>query len=149
MPISNLNSEGELPVGIHRATIDEVVGQFGRGTLQREIVTDRLRKIYQIAKDTGHLQRLLIFGSYVTAKPEPNDIDVVLVFDDDFNIAVCNEEIKNLLSHEKADAVFGASIFWIRPSLLFLESLDEFLKSWQVKRNGDRRGIIEVFNDSK
>ena len=148
MPFPNLNHEGELPEGVHKATIDEVVAQFGSGTLQREIVTAHLQRIYQLAKDTNNLQRLLIFGSYITAKPEPNDIDVVLIFDDDFDITACSEEVKELLNHQQAEAEFGASIFWIRPSLLFLETLEEFIEGWQIKRDGTRRGIIEVENDS-
>lgn len=82
-------------------------------------VTQRLQRIYQLAKSTGHLERILIFGSYITAKPEPNDVDVVIIFDDDFDMTVCSEEVKNLLNHQQAAAEFGASIFWIRPSLLF------------------------------
>ena len=144
MSLPNLNHEGELPEGIHKTTIDEVVSQFGSGTSQREVVTARLQRIYQLAKGTGYLQRFLIFGSYITAKPEPNDIDVILVFDDDFNTAACSEEVKKLLSHQLAATEFGASIFWIRPSLLFLETLDEFIKGWQVKRDGTLRGIVEV-----
>ena len=144
MSLLNLNHEGELPEGIHKTTIDEVVSQFGSGTSQREIVTERLQRIYQLTKGTGYLQRFLIFGSYITAKPEPNDIDVVLVFDDDFNMAACGEEVKKLLNHQHAANEFGASIFWIRPSLLFLETLDEFIKGWQVKRDGTLRGIVEV-----
>jgi predicted nucleotidyltransferase len=147
MPLRNLNHEGELPEGIHGATIDEVAAQFGGGTLQREIVTERLRRIYQLAKDTNKLQRLLIFGSYITAKPEPNDIDVVLIFDDDFDIAACSEEAKKLLSHQQAETEFEASISWIRPSLLLLETLEEFIEGWQVKHDGTRRGIIEVRNN--
>ena len=57
MPLPNLNHEGELPEGIHSATIDEVIAQFGSGTEQRTIVTERLKRIYQLAKATGHLQR--------------------------------------------------------------------------------------------
>ena len=90
-----------------------------------------------------------IFGSYITVKPEPNDIDVVLVFDDDFNTVICSEEVKKLLSHQLAATEFGASIFWVRPSLLFLETLDEFIKGWQVKRDGTQRGIVEVEHDSQ
>ncbi len=30
MPLPNLNDAGELPEGIHKATIDEVVDQFGK-----------------------------------------------------------------------------------------------------------------------
>ena len=144
MPLPDSNHEGELPEGVHEATIDEVIAQFGGGTLQREIVTERLRRIYQLANETEHLQRFLIFGSYITTKPEPNDIDVVLIFDDDFDITTCSEEVKKLLNHQQTETELGASIFWIRPSLLFLETLEEFIKGWQVKRDGTRRGIIEV-----
>lgn len=144
MALPNLNDAGELPIGIHQATIDEVIAQFGSGTLQREIVTARLQRIYQIAKDTGNLQQLIIFGSYITAKPEPNDVDVVIIFNDDFDLTVCSEEMKRLLDHQQAENEFGASIFWIRPSLLLFETLDEFIESWQVKRDGTLRGIVEV-----
>ena len=144
MPLPNLNHEGELPKGIHPATIDEVIAQFGSGTEQRIIVTEHLKRIYQLAKATGHLQQLLIFGSYITAKPKPNDIDVVIIFDDNFDMAACSEDVKKLLNHQQAAIEFGASVFWIRPSLLFLETIDEFIAGWQVKRDGTRRGIIEV-----
>ena len=144
MPLPNLNHDGELPEGIHQATIDEVVARFGSGTEQRIIVTERLQRIYQLAKATGHLQQLLIFGSYITAKPKPNDIDVVIIFDDNFDMTVCSEDVKKLLNHQQAATEFGASVFWIRPSLLFLETIDEFIAGWQVKRDGTRRGIIEV-----
>ena len=144
MPLPNLNHEGELPEGIHPATIDEVIAQFGSGTEQRIIVTEHLKRIYQLAKATGHLQQLLIFGSYITAKPKPNDIDVVIIFDDNFDMAACSEDVKKLLNHQQAATEFGASVFWIRPSLLFLETIDEFIAGWQVKRDGTRRGIIEV-----
>jgi predicted nucleotidyltransferase len=144
MPLPNLNHEGELPEGVHPAAIDEVVAQFGSGTEQRMIATEHLKRIYQLVKETGHLQQLLIFGSYITSKPKPNDVDVVIIFDDDFDMAACSEEVKNLLNHQQAATEFGASVFWIRPSLLFLETIDEFIAGWQVKRDGTRRGIIEV-----
>ena len=127
-----------------RQRLDEVIAQFGSGTEQRIIVTEHLKRIYQLAKATGHLQQLLIFGSYITAKPKPNDIDVVIIFDDNFDMAACSEDVKKLLNHQQAATEFGASVFWIRPSLLFLETIDEFIAGWQVKRDGTRRGIIEV-----
>ncbi len=149
MTLPDLNEAGDLPEGIYKATIDEVVSQFGSGTAQREIVTERLLRIYQLAKDINHFQRLIIFGSYITTKPAPNDVDVVIIFDDDFDIAACSEEVKKLFDHQQASYEFGARIFYVRPSLLFLETLDEYIKGWQIKRDGTRRGIIEVRNDSK
>jgi hypothetical protein len=39
---------------------------------------------------------------------------------------------------------FGASIFWIRLSMLILESLEEFIEHWQIKRDRTRRSVVEV-----
>lgn len=79
MPLPALNELGDLPEGIHPATLDEVVARFGAGSGQRRAVTDRLRRIYQLALAAGHLDRLLVFGSYVTDAGEPDDVDVILV----------------------------------------------------------------------
>ena len=144
MALPDFNQQGELPPGVHRAPIDEVKARFGEGTAQRQAVTARLLRIYRIGRATEKLERLIIFGSYVTAKPEPNDVDVVLIFSDDFDVSTCSEETRLLLDHGRATDVFGASIFWVRPSLLFLETLEEFVASWQIKRDQTRRGIVEV-----
>ncbi len=124
--------------------MDEMITRFGSGTPQRQTVTTRLLRIYNLLKATGKLQRLIIFGSYVTAKSNPNDVDLVLVLADDFNLYACDEETRRLFEHTEAVEEFGASIFWIRPSMLLLESLEEFIEHWQIKRDRTRRGIVEV-----
>src|SRR5215472_8878008 len=87
--LHDFNSEGDLPPGVHPATLEEVVSRFGNGSPIREEVTRRLRRIYQLASATGMLQRFVVFGSYVTSKPEPNDVDIVLVMREDFIIERC------------------------------------------------------------
>ncbi len=144
MPLPSFNSNGDLPEGVYQAAIGEVLARFGKGTAQRQMVTGRLLRIYALAKATGKLDRLVLFGSYVTTKPEPNDVDVVLVFTDDFDIHTCDDATRVLLDHSRADEEFGASVFWLRPMMLLRESLDEFIAHWQIKRDGTRRGIVEV-----
>jgi hypothetical protein len=144
MPLPNFDSQGELPAGVHQATMDEIIMRFGSGTPQRQAVTTRLLRIYNLLNATGKLERLIIFGSYVTTKPNPNDVDLVLVFADDFNLHACDEETRRLFEHTEAAEAFGASIFWIRPSMLLLEGLEEFIAHWQIKRDRTRRGIVEV-----
>jgi hypothetical protein len=144
MPLPLLNSKGELPEGVHQATMDEVLTQFGGRTPHRQAVTARLQRIFQLARATGKLARLVIFGSYVTSKPNPNDVDVVLVMDDSFDLPACDAETRSLFDHMDAEEEFGASIFWIRPSMLIFEGLETFIAHWQRTRGGARRGIVEV-----
>jgi len=144
MPLPNFDSQGELPEGVHEATMDEIIMRFGSGTPQRQAVTTRLLRIYNLIKATGKLERLIIFGSYITTKPHPNDVDLVVVLADDFKLQACDEETRMLFEHTRATEEFGATIFWIRPAMLLLETLEEFIEHWQIKRDRTRRGIVEV-----
>ena len=64
----------KLPQGVHHAALAEVLERFGHGTLQRRAVADRLNRVYELAASTRHLRRFVIFGSFVTAKDDPNDV---------------------------------------------------------------------------
>lgn len=90
------------------------------------------------------MNRLIVFGSYITAKAEPNDVDVILVLDDRFRLEDCPMESRGLFDHAVAQARYGASIFWIRPAMLIGETIDQFIEYWQIKRGGDKRGIVDV-----
>ena len=144
MSLPPFDTEGEFPVGIHQATLEEVVTRFGSGTAQREEVTARLRRIYTLAQATGSLERFILFGSYITDKPSPNDVDIVLIMRNDFQLGTCSEEAGKLFNHLQATQEFGASIFWVRPSMLVLETVEEFVAHWQIKRDHTQRGIVEV-----
>ncbi|MGZ8533541.1 MAG: DUF6932 family protein, partial [Candidatus Binatia bacterium] len=61
--------------------------RFGSGSAQRSIVADRLARIYQLAVSTGQLARFIVFGSFITAKPHPNDTDILLLMEDTFDLA--------------------------------------------------------------
>jgi predicted nucleotidyltransferase len=107
-------------------------------------VTARLRRIYDLAQATGKLVRFVIFGSYVTAKLEPNDVDILLVVRDDFREQDYDPEVFPMFDHRRAQRELGASIFVIRPAFLFGETVDDFFAHWQITRYMSRRGIVEV-----
>lgn len=111
MTLPGFNEHGDLPEGRHLAAFAAVIARFGVGTPQRVAVTDRLRRIYQLAVATGHLDRLVIFGSYVSDVVEPHDVDVILVMRDDFATERCPAECLVLFDHARADDELGASIF--------------------------------------
>jgi hypothetical protein len=144
MPLPEFNEFGDLPEGIHPASLDEVVDRFGSGSAQRRTVTERLRRVYGLARATGHLDRLLVFGSYVSEVSEPNDVDVVLVMRNDFRSENCPAESSVLFDHARANDELEASVFWVRPDMLLGEPLEQFLAFWQTKRDGRRRGIVEL-----
>ena len=79
MPVPPPTSSGDLPLGVHRASLRELLDRFGVGSRQRLAVAERLERIYRLALTTGKLSRVVVFGSFVTDKPDPNDVDVFMV----------------------------------------------------------------------
>jgi hypothetical protein len=74
--IPPFDERGNLPPGVHSATLDEVIHRFGRGSDQREAQAQSLQWLVPLCRRAG-VTRLLINGSFVTAKEEPNDLDCV------------------------------------------------------------------------
>ncbi len=107
------------------------------------LVGMRLERVYELAAATVHLKRFIIFGSFVTAKPEPNDVDVFLLMHDTFDLNQIAGEARLVFDHPAAQAHFGASVFWLR-QLVALPNEEEAVLGWQLKRDGARRGIVDV-----
>ena len=111
MALPVFNEEGDLPPGVYRATLAEILERFGQGSTQRCEVSDRLNRLYQLVTSTGQLALHRIFGSFVTAKNDPNDVDVVLLMEDTFDLASVMGEAALVFQHMEADSHFGASVF--------------------------------------
>lgn len=144
MSLPEYNDNGDLPPGVHPVTMDEAVARFGDSTNARRQCTRNLKHIYELAKSTGELKRLVVFGSYVTDKAAPNDVDIILVMGDAFHPEDAPIAARALFDHAVAQARFHASIFWIKPSIVLGEPIDDFLAHWQGKRDGSLRGIVEI-----
>jgi hypothetical protein len=142
------DDNGDLPPGVHQATIGDVLRHFGTGSVQRHIVGRRLARVYNLALGTGQLARFVVFGSFVTAKPEPNDIDVFMLMEDTFEVGRVRGEAAVIFNHTAAQGAEGASVFWIRRAAA-IGGEDAAIADWQVKRDGGERGIVEVIRDDQ
>jgi len=71
-----LDEFGYLPPGIHQCTVEELIARFGSGSPEREVETQELLDFMAWARRAG-IMRIIVNGSYVTAKAAPNNVDVV------------------------------------------------------------------------
>ena len=140
------DANGDLPPGVHPATLSDVVARFGTRTLGRQRVARRLEQVYALALASGHLARFIIFGSFVTAKNAPNDVDIFLLMEDDFDVSRLPRHVRIVFDHAAAQNLLGASVFWIR-RVAALGGEQATVEYWQVTRSGGRRGIVEVVSN--
>lgn len=139
MALPPLTDVGELPIGVHRAHLSEVLARFGAGSAQRQAVALRLARVNRVAGASGHLARFIV----VTVKPEPADLDVFLLMEDTFDASRLTGEARLLFDHPAAQTWLGASVFWLR-RLAALEGEGATIEQWQITRDGSLRGIIEI-----
>lgn len=144
MPLPALNSNGELPAGVHGGGLEEVFARFGTGSAARRRVTGILQHIYELATRTNQLERFIIFGSYVTNKHAPNDVDVILIMEPNFDPEDAPGECVVLFDHARAQNELGASVFWVTDENIIGMTVDEFIRGWQLTRDNTLRGIVEI-----
>lgn len=82
--IPEFNNEGYLPAGIHPATVDEIDQRFGRESEIRRVQMESLVWMIQLSNRAG-VERIVVNGSFVTDKLEPNDVDCVLLIGKGFH----------------------------------------------------------------
>ena len=141
--LPDFTDNGLLPPGIHRATVAEFRARFA--VFSR---SDRRWKIFQKidallteAKRSEIVRRVLVAGSYVTAKAEPNDFDCILVLEPSIVGSLLPPFQYNLASRKMARRLFGGDI---TTALDGSAALAKYLEFFQTTREGWRAGIVEI-----
>ena len=79
----------------------------------------------------------------MTDKPTPGDVDIFMVMENDFDVSTVRGEAAVVFDHMAADTYQGASVFWVR-RMAALGGKEAAIPDWQLKRDGSKRGIVEV-----
>lgn len=83
--LPEFDSFGDLPPGIHMASVAEFEARFGQfSTSDRRIrLLVIFKRLLEMAEVSGIVNRIIVGGSYVTANPQPNDIDLVILLSEE------------------------------------------------------------------
>lgn len=130
---------GNLPPGIYQVSLQDIVSRFCQGEV-REHWGHVLQEILGLARSTEQLEAVYIFGSFVTAKTAPADLDLFLVMSSDFASHAVEGRARLLFDRSRAAMVWGTCIYWITAHT----DRAPFLAAWQLRRDGGQRGIVEV-----
>jgi hypothetical protein len=79
MPLPPFEPNGDLPEGLHQAYVTEFFTRLGSGTPQRERVAARLGQAFDLVRPLQIISRVIVWGSFVTSKPDPADADILWV----------------------------------------------------------------------
>ncbi len=141
--IPEFNTDGNLPEGIYTTHEEEFLNRFGAGSARRKWLGERLQELFALAKSTGKLECIFVWGSFVSAKESPNDIDLLLLMSSDFQLENMSEVCKVLFDYIGAKVKFHTDVFWSKSSI-GKETLQLWLETYQTTKDFKRRGIVEV-----
>jgi hypothetical protein len=141
--LPDLTAEGELPPGVHRTDWQDFHLRFGQSSPRRIWLSRRLRAILDIASIDGKLLRVFVWGSFVTAKTDPRDLDLLLIMSDDFEVDRIPAARQSVFDSTRAKLMFESDVFWARASIGD-EALGLWLETYQISRSFKKRGIVEL-----
>jgi hypothetical protein len=128
-----LQSDGALPPGVHRGSLAEVLAAFPARNQQRQLLDDALREVVDQLWRLDPTLTVLMDGSYVTTKAEPNDVDLLI-------ISVRYNELSVQQYLDRVCPVEAVSVhLYVEPQLP-----SPLLDFFTTTRRGTVKGIIEL-----
>jgi hypothetical protein len=132
--------DGEfLPDGEHPATWVEVVQRFGGNALRKNFC-ERLITFLQRAKRCGFL-RVYLFGSFISAKVDPGDVDLMWIHKQDLNYDLLSRDCHELVETSELKQRTGWDMFCCSDNPTVI---NEFMAIWRKDKGPGRRprGVI-------
>jgi hypothetical protein len=130
--IPDFTGDGCLPAGIHPASLEEIAARFGQEPELRRVQMESLEWLADLARRAG-VQRVVVGGSFVTEKWEPNDVDCLLLQGPAFG------------QDEAADNELRAGLPFIEMVVVGQAEFDLYIQHiYGTDRHGNARGLVEV-----
>jgi hypothetical protein len=144
VPLPVPEDDGSLPPGIHAAALRELEARFGVGSEPREQQIELLRRIVEAARPYASIKRVLVWGSFVTAKPELADLDYSVVVGVSHERTAIRREHRRFFVPIDARRYYGTDKAFLvikdYPLDVYIDRLDFICRS----RERLPRGIVEV-----
>jgi hypothetical protein len=124
---------------MQQMTLDEVRERFGSRTERRQELLERFAEWIHVAVATGKLRHVWVYGSFITAKPGPDDLDILALFAADFDPAAQPASIRHWFQLDTLESVYALHLNFLTEAVHpgVLDALMEWLA-------GDERGNIHM-----
>lgn len=144
MSLPELDDEGYLPPGLHAAPLGVALTRFGGNAEARQRQAELLRQVVTAATAYSEIKRVLVWGSFVTAKPEPGDLDYSIVV----SVGYQPEELAG--AHRRFFVPFDARMYYgVDRGFLVIRDypLEDYIEQIDFMchtRRRQPRGVVEI-----
>ena len=124
-------------------SLDEIRIRFGIGTPRRQFLFRQLTLVSAQLASTGSLKQLYLFGSFVTGKAVPNDIDLFGVMSAGFSTDQLFGGILDVFRHDVCRIRYHADVFWVTEAV-GADQIKDLLEIFSRDRDGRDQPVFEV-----
>lgn len=146
MPIPEFDADGFLPDGIHDCSWAELRNRFGsfQRSDRRAHLYLQLEEFASELRTLGHPFILLVNGSFVTSRPEPNDVDFILVLPETWSFrAELTPQTYSLLSKTYVKRRWTFDMLVAAENTKEYHEYVEFFQRVRYRRDR-RKGIVRI-----
>lgn len=146
MAIPALNEHGWLPEGVYEYTLEEAATRFGgfQQSDRRPQLWARFVEFVREAQACGLIDALVVDGSFISAAPVPNDIDLILVVSAQYDFSVdFQPSAYNVLSKRRVHQRFGFDVLVARADSEEYRRYEEFFQQVRLEP-GRKKGLVRI-----
>jgi len=146
MALPALREDGWLPEGHHETTWKEIAEVFGgKPGSRRAQVLLRLLEWRDALRGTGVAGRVILNGSFISAKTEPGDFDLIFVYDESARAIINRDaDAKALTDYTYCKAAGYGDVFTF--AVAAVRAFPDFcrLDMFDTDKKGIPKGVVEV-----
>jgi predicted nucleotidyltransferase len=92
---------------------------------------------------TRNVRQIYLFGSFVSGKALPNDVDLLVVMNASFSTTQIGGKVLELFQHDVCRIRYHADLFWVTEAVGNAR-IEDLLEVFSRDREGRAQSVIEV-----
>jgi len=125
------------------ASLDDLRIRFGTSTPRREFLFRQLEIIIDQLLVTRNVSQIYLFGSFVSGKASPNDVDLLVVMNAGFSTTQIGGKVLELFQHDVCRIRYHADLFWVTEAVGNAR-IEDLLEVFSRDREGRTQSVVEV-----
>jgi predicted nucleotidyltransferase len=125
------------------ASLDDIRIRFGTSTPRRQFLFRQLEIIIDQLLVTRNVRQIYLFGSFVSGKASPNDVDLLVVMNAGFSTTQIGGKVLELFQHDVCRIRYHADLFWVTEAVGNAQ-IEDLLEVFSRDREGRTQSVVEV-----
>jgi predicted nucleotidyltransferase len=125
------------------ASLDDLRMRFGTSTPRRQFLFRQLEIVIDQLLITRSVKQIYLFGSFVSGKASPNDVDLLVVMNAGFSTTQLGGKVLELFQHDVCRIRYQADLFWVT-EVVGNARIEDLLEVFSRDREGRAQSVIEV-----